>query len=137
MDKSEFYTLKGYRLKEKNKITEAMEDYIEMIYRYTLGKNEIKIKDISNNLNVKPPSVSKMINRLKDLNIVYFERYGNVSLTDKGKEIGSYLLWRHNILKAFFKKINKSYYSLEQVEKIEHFIDYQTILNIEDWIKSN
>ena len=29
--KSEFYTLNGYRIKNKSKLTESMEDYLEMI----------------------------------------------------------------------------------------------------------
>ena len=33
MDK--YFTLKGYKIRNKNKITEAMEDYIEMIYKNT------------------------------------------------------------------------------------------------------
>ena len=61
---SNFYTLNGYRNKNKNKLTESMEDYLEMIYRYK-SKGEVRVKDISSRLNVKPSSVSKMINKLK------------------------------------------------------------------------
>lgn len=34
----EFYTLKGYRLQNGGDITEAMEDYLEMICRHHPGK---------------------------------------------------------------------------------------------------
>ena len=132
---SEFYTLKGYKLKSDNIITEAMEDYIEMIYRKTLDSCCISIKDLSYFLNVRPSSVSKMANRLKDFNLIFFERYGLISLTDDGKYIGKYLLYRHNILTKFFKLLNKEDFKLEQVEKIEHFIDYETIRNIEKFIE--
>lgn len=128
---SNFYTLKGYKLRSNNTITEAMEDYLEMIYRKTTNKKEIKINELSKLLNVKPSSVSKMINRLKELNLVYFEKYKTITLTKEGKYIGKYLLYRHNILKNFFKYINKEEYKLSQVEKIEHFIDYTSIKNIE------
>lgn len=135
--KSEFYTLKGYKLKNSNNITESMEDYIEMIYRKTLNNGNISIKDLSNYLNVKPSSASKMANRLKELNLINFEKYGQISLNEDGKNIGKYLLYRHNVLNNFFKLLNKEKYSLEQVEKIEHFIDYDTIRNIEKLIKKN
>lgn len=128
---SNFYTLKGYKLRSNNVITEAMEDYLEMIYRKTTDKKEIKINELSKLLNVKPSSVSKMINRLKELNLVYFEKYKTITLTKEGKNIGKYLLYRHNTLKNFFKYINKGEYKLSQVEKIEHFIDYTSIKNIE------
>lgn len=135
--KSEFYTLKGYKLKNSNNITESMEDYIEMIYRNTLNNENISVKDLANYLNVKPSSASKMANRLKELNLINFEKYGQISLNEEGKSIGKYLLYRHNVLNNFFKLLNKNKYSLEQVEKIEHFIDYDTIRNIEKLIKKN
>jgi len=108
-----------------------MEDYIEMIYRKTDNNKEITIKHLSESLNVKPSSVSKMANKLKLLDFINFEKYGQITLTEKGVYLGRYLLYRHNILKKFFTKLNKERYKLEQVEKIEHFIDYETISNIE------
>lgn len=132
---SEFYTLKGYKLKSGNNITEAMEDYIEMIYRKTVDSSSISVKDLSNYLNVRPSSASKMANRLKELNLINFEKYGLISLTDDGKYIGKYLLYRHEVLTKFFKLLNKEDYKLEQVEKIEHFIDYETIRNVEKFIE--
>lgn len=131
--KSNFYTLNGYRLKNSNSITEAMEDYLEMIYR----KKEVGVKELAEYLNVKPASVSKMANKLKNLNLIIFERYSRISLTKEGKIIGKYLLERHIILKKFFKLLNKKEYKLEQVEKIEHFIDDITINNIETLINKN
>ncbi len=129
-----FYTLKGYKLKEKNYVTDAMEDYLEMIYR--LNKN-VTVKKLSDNLNVKPSSVSKMINKLKEVGFIEYEKYGKIILTDAGKDFGNYLLHRHIILKKFLKYINKKDYNLKQVEKIEHFIDSVTIKNIEKFLKDN
>lgn len=129
-----FYTLKGYKLKENNVVTEAMEDYLEMIYRM---KDDISVKKLSDSLNVKPSSVSKMISKLKDINMIEYEKYGKIILTKKGEELGSYLLYRHTVLNKFLKYINKDDYSLEQVEKIEHFIDKVTIENIDKFLKKN
>jgi len=114
-----------------------MEDYLEMIYRNSLKNKSIRIKDISVKLNVKPSSVSKMINKLKELGLVNFHKYGQITMTSLGIKKGSYLLYRHNILKRFFKLLNKDNYKLEQVEKIEHFIDPITIKNINDLIKNH
>lgn len=135
MKKSEFYTLKGYQLQKKQRITEAMEDYLEMLTRLTIKNKEIRIKEIAIKLNVKPSSVSKMMNRLKELNFVSFEKYKTVFLTDEGYNLGKYFLDRHNTLVIFFKKLNKEDYNLKQVEMIEHFIDYKTIQNMKKYIK--
>jgi len=130
MDNEKFYTLTGYKIKNKKEITTAMEDYIEMIYRYTRKKEEISVKDLSLLLNVRTSSVSKMINKLKNIDIVNFKKYGQISLTTKGVKLGKFYLERHNILFEFFKKINGTNFKLEQVEKIEHFVDEITIKNI-------
>ena len=127
---NKFYTLKGYKLREDNFLTEAMEDYLEMICRKVQTQDFVTIKELSENLNVKPSSVSKMANRLKDAGLINFHKYGKISLTKLGIEKGKFLLWRHKILKKFFKYINKDEYNLKQVEKLEHFIDQTTLKNI-------
>lgn len=136
-EKSEFYTLNGYKRQHNYHVTEAMEDYLEMLYRITDGKNRMRIKDLAHELNVKPSSTSKMISRLKEKELVDFEKYGDINLTEKGITLGKFFLWRHNVLVDFFKLLNKEDYSLEQVEKIEHFIDLSTLYNMEKMIKKD
>ena len=135
MDK--YYTLKGYKIRNKNKITEAMEDYIEMIYKNTKDKNEISIKEISNLLNVKYSSTTNMLDRLKELELVNYDKYKKISLTEKGIHLGKYLLYRHDIITTFFKLLNKNDYHLEEVEKIEHYLSVKTIKNLEKIISKN
>lgn len=126
MNNEEYYTLKGYKIRENKNITEAMEDYIEMIYRFGIKT----VKELSEKLNVRPSSVSKMIDRLKINKLVENEKYGNIKLTKEGIKLGKYFLYRHKVLSEFLKIINKNDYDLKQVEKIEHFVDEITIKNI-------
>ena len=135
MDK--YYTLKGYKIRNKNNITEAMEDYIEMIYKNTIDKEEISIKEISNLLNVKYSSTTNMLDRLKKLELVNYDKYKKISLTNKGIKLGKYLLYRHTVITTFFKKLNKKDYHLEEVEKIEHYLSIKTIKNLEKIINDN
>ncbi|MBS5794513.1 MAG: metal-dependent transcriptional regulator [Clostridiales bacterium] len=127
-----FKTQKAYDLERTNTITFAMEDYIEMIYR--TNKENIKITELAKLLNIKSSSVSKMIEKLKDLNLVEKEKYGEINLTYDGKNLGNYLLKRHNILCKFFNKINNKN-NLYLVEQIEHFFDKETIESIEKFLK--
>lgn len=133
-EKSEFYTLTGYKLKNHYLLTEAMEDYLEMIYR---NGNNITVKNLSTLLNVRPSSVSKMATKLKNLGYISFKSYGDISLTESGVVVGKYLLWRHSILEDLLKYINKDNFCLEQVERIEHFVDDITLKNIERFLKDN
>jgi len=127
---NKFYTLKGYALLENSAITSSMEDYLEMIYRIHISGELVRIGVLAERLNVKPSSATKMVSNLKKHGLVESEKYGYVKLTDSGCEFGKYLIFRHNTLHEFLCYVNQSSNELEQVEKIEHFINSQTINNI-------
>lgn len=133
--KSKFKTQKGYDLERKNEVTFAMEDYIEMLYRECTNCKEMRVSTLSNLLNVNISSASKMILKLKSLNLVEAEKYELIKLTDKGENLGKYLLERHNILNKLFYIINKENVNLELIEQIEHYFDKKTIQNIKNFLK--
>ncbi len=66
----EFYTLKGYQLNEELELTSAMEDYLEMVCRLYKSSGSVRVSELSKMLNVKPSSVTKMVQQLKDLGYV-------------------------------------------------------------------
>jgi len=129
-ENNKFYTLKGYALLESSAITSSMEDYLEMIYRIHSNGDAVRIGALAESLNVKPSSASKMVGNLKERDLVSSEKYGYVKLTDTGHELGKYLVFRHDTLHHFLCYINQSENELEQVEKIEHFINAETVRNI-------
>ena len=125
--KDDFYTLTTY-LHNKSMITYPMEDYLEMIARKKDEK--LSITSLSAYLNIKKSSCSKMISKLKTLNLLNIKE-NKITLTEKGLKIGEYLYHRHQVLERFLKELNQEHFKLEQVEKLEHFIDEITLLNIE------
>ena len=133
-DKSGFHTQKGYELSNTSEITTAMEDYLEMISRMLLKSEYARVNELAKNLNVKPSSASKMTAKLWQQDFIRFEHYGYIKLTEKGTEYGNYLLYRHDVLNRFLCYVNNSADELEQVEKIEHFFNRQTIENIDNLI---
>ena len=131
-----FYTLKGYALLEGNVITSSMEDYLEMIYRIHVSGEAVRIGTLADSLNVKPSSATKMVSNLKKHNLVLFEKYGYIKLTDAGEELGKYLVFRHDTLHRLLCYINQSENELVQVEKIEHFINAKTVENINKFLNN-
>lgn len=126
----EFHTFKGYQANEKGDITPAMEDYLEMICRLLKTRDVVRIGELAQMLNVKPSSVSKMIQQLAAAGYVEFEKYSYVRLTERGCIEGEYLLYRHEIIHSFLCLLNESETELEQVERIEHFLNRKTVLNL-------
>ena len=125
-----FYTMKGYASMGAGTLTSSMEDYLEMMYRFYKNNETIRIKNLSAALHVKPSSASKMAVALKKQGLIQYERYGQITLTGEGKKLGVYLLFRHDVLHRFLCHINNSKNELFQVEKIEHFLNEETVNNI-------
>ncbi|ADD03247.1 iron (metal) dependent repressor, DtxR family [Thermoanaerobacter italicus Ab9] len=129
MEKDRFYTVRGYQIhfQKKKQLTPAMEDYIEMIYRESLKSPYTRVNLLSELLNVKAPSTTKMLQKLKEFGLVEYKKYGVVGLTEKGKEMGKFLLDRHSTVEEFLKNLGVKERLLEQTELIEHNISIETL----------
>ena len=132
MQKNGFHTVRGYQLLEQEKklLTSAMEDYLEMISRNIREEGYMRINILSELLNVKPSSATKMVQKLTDLGLLDYKKYGIIFLTGKGEEIGKFLLNRHNIIEEFLKKIGIKENLLIETELIEHNVSANTLKNI-------
>lgn len=132
-ESKKFRTVRGYQLVQKNNrnLTTAMEDYLEMIYRYTLEVGLLRTNTLSQLLNVHPSSTTKMVQKLSRFGYVDYEKYGIIILTEKGKNAGEFLYKRHNIIENFLRFIGGGENPLIETELIEHYISPETLSNIE------
>ena len=135
MDNNYFYTFSEYMRKEDNFLTASMEDYLEMIYRLSQNSGFTRIHELSAALNVQPPSASKMVQRLAELDLIDYEKYGVIMLKDSGKELGEILLKRHYTIERFFRILGiPESRILEETEKVEHTLSKETVQSFEDYI---
>lgn len=127
--REEFHTVRGYELleKDRNILTSSMEDYLEMAYRLSKEKGYTRITDLALALNVQPPSATNMVQKLAQAVYMKYEKYGVIELTDKGMELGTYLLKRHEIMEQFLRIIGVKKNILEETEKIEHNVSSETV----------
>lgn len=128
----EFHTVRGYQmLNSENKLlTSSMEDYLEMIYRVCIEEGYIRINQLAHKLNVRPSSSTKVVKKLNVLGLVDYQRYGVVQLTDEGKEMGKFLLKRHEIIEEFLKNLGIEETLLKDTEMIEHDVSINTLRSI-------
>lgn len=133
---NEFYTVRGYQLKKQNqsKLTPALEDYLEMVYRLCREENYTRINKLSERLNVKPSSASKMVARLVELGLLTYDRLDSIRLTEEGTVTGAYLLKRHHIVEQFLSLIG-SPNPLEETELVEHVLCSSTVFRIQALLK--
>lgn len=139
VEPNKFYTVRGYQLLEqhKNELTPSLEDYLEMIYRSILATGYSRVSTLAEKLNVKPPSVSKMIIKLAEQGFIEYEKYGVIKLTKRGTEIGSYLLWRHNTITQFLSLMmpENSERNFEETELVEHILSRETVECLEKLVR--
>src|SRR2546428_9433897 len=67
--------------------TPRKEDYIEVISELIREKGYAKPVDIAKNLHVTPPTVTGMLNKLREEQFIVHEKYGGIVLTEKGSSM--------------------------------------------------
>jgi Mn-dependent DtxR family transcriptional regulator len=134
---SKFHTVRGYQLMEQNKklLTSAMEDYLEMIYRNILEDGYLRLSTLSELLNVAAPSTTNMVQKLYRIGLIDYKKHGLIYLTESGREIGKFLLQRHEIIEDFLKDLGAGENSLVETELIEHNISVTTLQKINTFHK--
>jgi len=122
--------------KDNNLLTASMEDYLEMIYRLSIDTGFARVHELSNALNVKTPSATRMVQKLAELKLLKYEKYGILLLEEEGKKLGEVLLNRHNTIESLLRILDVSESDvLEETEKIEHTISIQTTKCFQDFVQ--
>jgi DtxR family Mn-dependent transcriptional regulator len=104
--------------------TASMEDYLEAIANLGEGRKVVRVKQISEMLGVKMPSVTSALKKLSERELVEHERYGHIKLTPEGDKVARDVIYRHEALTHFFAQalgINRET-AEEDACKIEHVI---------------
>ncbi|MBO0888886.1 transcriptional regulator [Candidatus Bathyarchaeota archaeon] len=108
--------------------TPRKEDYIEIIYELIREKGYAKPVDIANHLHVRPPTVTGMLTKLGEEQLLVHERYGGVILTDKGQNMADAIGKRHALLVSFLKLLGaREATAQKDTEGLEHYIDTETL----------
>lgn len=114
----------------KKLLTPSMEDYMEMIYRSCLKEGYVRINHLARQLNVQASSASKIVQKLARFGLLNYQKYGIIRLTEKGEEIGEFLLNRHETIETFLRNMGVKDNILKDTEMMEHNISTETLENI-------
>ena len=108
----------------RSDITGSLEDYLETIYRI-LGRSSVaRVRDIAEEMQVSPASVTPAMKRLAEKQLIKYSKRNYIELSEKGLFIARRTMTRHNLLSRFLTEvlgINR-----EQAEcdacSMEHFL---------------
>lgn len=117
-------------------VTERTEDYLEAIHSVILQKGYAKVKDIADILNVAPSSVTEMFKKLQKKDLIFYERYSGVTLTEKGKAVAVKTQQKHDTLVQFLQIIGVSDDIANQDAcRIEHVVDKETMKRLTKFVE--
>ncbi|KAF6249426.1 MAG: transcriptional regulator [Nitrosopumilus sp. YT1] len=121
--------------------TTREEDYLEVIAELVELKGYATTLDISRFMNVSPPSVTKMLQKLDEEKYLEYEKYHGINLTNMGKQVADTIRWKHSTLLEFFEILNVGKEIASQdTEGLEHHLNAKTIRQLKKYItflKSN
>ncbi|GAB6154006.1 iron dependent repressor, metal binding and dimerization domain protein [Desulfosporosinus burensis] len=112
-------------------LTPSLEDYLEELYRFSLCTDTVRVTDLSVKLGVSMPSVTKALHKLKNGQYISYERYGEITLTEKGNILGDFLVKRNQLLKEFLILIKTNCDIEAEAEAMEHYLSEATIGSIQ------
>ena len=117
-------------------LTASLEDYLEIIYILQQGESGVGITDISRELKISKPSVTKAIKILRSNKMVIQEKYGKIALTEKGISAAEEIYKKHKILSKFINKVLGVNELTAEIDacKLEHVLSAETLLGMKKYL---
>jgi DtxR family Mn-dependent transcriptional regulator len=118
-----------------------MEQYLETIYDLQEKWGAASVTDIAQIRKVKSPSVTYVLQKLKDLGLVNYKKYRSVTLTSNGRRIAKKLEKTHETLSSFFIMIGvDESLADDDACELEHVVCHETaekLAQFVEWIEKN
>jgi len=112
--------------------TPRLEDYLEAIYSLFEEKGYASTVDISDRLQVRPPTVTSMVQKLAKKGYLIHEPYRGMRLTESGEKLAKSVVSRHQVISEFLSMIGVGRrVAYQDTEGIEHHIQPVTFRKIE------
>ena len=86
-------------------ISSSLEEYLKTIYVLKKQGQDLKVTTIANRMNCTKPSVNKAIKNLKANEMLEYEAYGEIRLTNKGEALAKKVLEAYDIVYVFLTEI--------------------------------
>ncbi len=81
--------------------TQAVEDYLKVIYDLSRGGDVVTTSAIAARLDVAPGTVTGMVKKLASLNLLTHESYRGVTLTPAGRKIALEVIRHHRLVEQY------------------------------------
>ena len=111
-------------------VTRSEENYLKTIYHLGEGTSSpVSTNAIASQMDTKPSSVTDMAKKLAEKNLVNYQKYQGLLLTDLGKRTALQVIRKHRLWEVFlFEKLDFQWDEVHEVaEQLEHIKSEQLI----------
>lgn len=118
-------------------MTFSEENYLKAIFHLTtVAVAEISTNAIAEMMDTKASSVTDMLKKLAEKDLVNYKKYQGVSLTDKGRLSAKMIVRKHRLWEVFL--VEKLHFSWDEVhdiaEQLEHIKSEKLINELDDFL---
>ena len=104
-------------------MTTSEENYLKVIYHLSSVLHKgVNTNAIAGMLNTKASSVTDMLRKLSDKELVSYQKYQGVTLTDKGFHTAKMIVRKHRLWEVFL--VNKLQFSWDEVHEIAEELEH-------------
>ena len=118
-------------------MTFSEENYLKSIYHLTASlDSEVSTNAIAEIMETKASSVTDMLKKLAEKNLVNYKKYQGVSLTDSGKLTAKMIVRKHRLWEVFLvEKLDFSWDEVHDIaEQLEHIKSEKLINKLDDFL---
>jgi DtxR family Mn-dependent transcriptional regulator len=119
------------------KMTFSEENYLKTIYHLTtISDTEVSTNAIAEKMETKASSVTDMLKKLAEKDLVHYKKYQGVSLTENGKLAAKMIVRKHRLWEVFLvEKLDFSWDEVHDVaEQLEHIKSEKLINKLDDFL---
>jgi DtxR family transcriptional regulator, Mn-dependent transcriptional regulator len=117
-------------------VTRSTEDYLKHIYELRSKGSKVNTTTLAGVLNISPPSVSEMIQKLTKTGWIKNTPYHGFSLTKKGERIAINLIRKHRLIESFlYQHLGYTWDEVHaEAEKFEHVCSEKFINKLDEYL---
>jgi DtxR family Mn-dependent transcriptional regulator len=118
-------------------MTFSEENYLKTIYHLTtISDTEVSTNAIAEKMETKASSVTDMLKKLAEKDLVNYKKYQGVSLTENGKLAAKMIVRKHRLWEVFLvEKLDFSWDEVHDVaEQLEHIKSEKLINKLDDFL---
>ncbi|MEB2786412.1 metal-dependent transcriptional regulator [Algoriphagus persicinus] len=104
-------------------LTTAEENYLKAIYHLSDGGTKsVSTNDVAAEMKTKPASVSDMLRKLGDKEVIEYRKYYGVNITEEGKKRALQTIRKHRLWEVFL--VDKLQFAWDEVHEVAEELEH-------------